>query len=54
MGLCPVIYWYIARNHVRLYATPNLRYWPLGVLRQIYAIGFKGLKPYLGFLWDSR
>ncbi len=26
------------------YAKPNLRYWPLGVLRQIYAIGPKGLK----------
>ncbi len=23
---------------------PNLRYWPWGVLRQIYAIGLKGLK----------
>ena len=28
---------------MQLYATPNLRYWPLGVLRQIYAIGQKGL-----------
>ena len=26
---------------------PNLRYWPLGVLRQIYAIGFQGLKKLL-------
>ena len=43
MGLCPVILWYIAGNHVQLYATPNLRYWPLGLLRQIYAIGLKGL-----------
>ena len=31
MGLCPVNFWYIAGNvHVQLYATPNLRYWPLG------------------------
>ncbi len=44
MGLCLVVYWYIAGSHMQLYATPNLRYWPLGVLRQIYAIGLKGLK----------
>ncbi len=32
MGLCPVIFWHIAGNYVQLYATPNLCYWPLGVL----------------------
>ncbi len=29
---------------MQLYATPNLRYWPLGVLCQIYAIGLKRLR----------
>ena len=27
MGLCPLIFWYIAGNYVQLHATPNLRDW---------------------------
>ena len=49
MGFCPVIFWYIAGNDVQLYATPNLRYWPWGVLHQIYALGPKGLMSSTGF-----